>query len=181
MVSAVKVRGRRLHELAREGVEVERAPRRVHVDRFDVSPVGDGAWRFEVACGSGTYVRTLVDDLGRALGGGAHVTSLRRTGSGRFTLDDAVALDAFVAAGPAAVVHAPLAMVVAPGRRDAVGARHRLDRHGRARRRADGRGRRRRACGVRRSGALLGVATLDAAGVLRPAVVLPSGGADLDG
>ncbi len=181
MVSAVKVAGRRLHELAREGVEVERAPRRVHVARFDVSPVGDGAWRFEVACASGTYVRALVDDLGRALGAGAHVTSLRRTGSGRFTLDDAVALDAFVAAGRDAALLAPLAMVshlgvVTLSTREAGSFRH-----GRSLAAPPGalQGDERAVCDE--SGALLGVATIDAAGALRPAVVLASGGADADG
>jgi tRNA pseudouridine55 synthase len=94
MVSAVQIGGRRLHELAREGVEVDRAPRAVHVAAFRVSPLGAGTYRFEVTCSSGTYVRSLVDDLGRALGGGAHLATLRRTRVGRFSLDDAVALDA---------------------------------------------------------------------------------------
>jgi tRNA pseudouridine55 synthase len=95
MVSAVKVGGKRLHELARAGVEVDRAPRPVHVARFDVTPTGEPlVWRAEVECSSGTYVRTLAADLGTALGGGAHLRALRRTRSGRFTLDDAVALDA---------------------------------------------------------------------------------------
>ena len=81
MVSAVKVDGRRLHELAREGVEVERAARRVTVSRFDTAPdpARPGVYRAEVVCSSGTYIRVLADDLGRALGGGAHVANLRRT------------------------------------------------------------------------------------------------------
>ena len=94
MVSAVHHEGRRLHELAREGVEVERAPRRVHVAAFGVAPLGDGSWAFTVECSSGTYVRSLVDDLGAAVGGGAHLTSLRRTAVGAFALDDAVTLEA---------------------------------------------------------------------------------------
>ena len=91
MVSAVKVDGRRLHELAREGKEVERAPRPVTVHRFDVTPVmGErGVWRAEVECSSGTYVRVLAADLGAALGGGAHLRALRRTAVGDFTLADA--------------------------------------------------------------------------------------------
>jgi tRNA pseudouridine55 synthase len=95
MVSAVKVGGRRLHELARAGEEVERAPRRVTVHRLDVEPVpGDpSAFRLSVTCSSGTYVRALAADLGRALGGGAHLRRLRRTSVGSFTLDEAVALD----------------------------------------------------------------------------------------
>lgn len=94
MVSAVKVDGRRLHELARDGIEVERAPRRVTVTAFDVAR-RDDVWAFSVSCSSGTFVRSLVDDLGRALGGAAHLTSLRRTRVGRFTLADATPLDAF--------------------------------------------------------------------------------------
>lgn len=90
MVSALKVGGRRLHELAREGVEVDRDPRPVHVARFEVSATGDPAvFRAEVECSSGTYVRSLAADLGHALGGGAHLRSLRRTAVGRFTLEEA--------------------------------------------------------------------------------------------
>jgi tRNA pseudouridine55 synthase len=86
MVSAVKVGGRRLHELARQGVEVERPARAVTVYRFDVAPdpVRPGVYRAEVECSSGTYIRVLADDLGRALGGGAHVADLRRTRIGSF-------------------------------------------------------------------------------------------------
>ena len=94
MVSAVKVGGRRLHELAREGVEVERAPRPVVVHRFDVDPGPEsGVVRITVECSSGTYVRTLAADLGGALGGGAHLRRLRRTAVGPFTLADARPLD----------------------------------------------------------------------------------------
>lgn len=94
MVSAIKIDGRRLHELAREGVEVERPARRVRVDRFELQPTDDPLeWEAEVACSSGTYVRVLAADLGRLLGGGAHLVALRRRSVGPFTLDDAVALD----------------------------------------------------------------------------------------
>lgn len=92
MVSALKVGGRRLHRLAREGIEVERSARGVTVHRFEVtslvSPEGP-VLGIEVDCSSGTYVRTLADDLGRALGGGAHLRNLRRTAIGSFTLDRA--------------------------------------------------------------------------------------------
>jgi tRNA pseudouridine55 synthase len=86
MVSAVKVGGRRLHRLAREGQEVERAPRPVTVYRFDTEadPARPGVYRALVECSSGTYVRVLAHDLGLALGGGAHVASLRRTRVGSF-------------------------------------------------------------------------------------------------
>lgn len=86
MVSALKVDGKRLHEYAREGVEVERKARPVRVDRFEIEPTGEpGVWKMSVTCSSGTYVRTLADDLGRLLGGGAHIRRLRRHRVGRFT------------------------------------------------------------------------------------------------
>jgi tRNA pseudouridine55 synthase len=93
MVSAKKVDGRRLHELAREGVEVERAPVPVRVDRFAVGePIAPGVLPVEVACSSGTYVRSLAADLGAALGGGAHLRNLRRLAVGPFRIDEAVPL-----------------------------------------------------------------------------------------
>lgn len=86
MVSAVKVDGRRLHTLARQGLEVERAPRPVVVHRFGVGPSAEpGVFRIVVTCSSGTYVRVLAADLGSALGGGAHLRHLRRTSVGSFT------------------------------------------------------------------------------------------------
>jgi tRNA pseudouridine55 synthase len=94
MVSAVRVDGKRLHELAREGKEVEREARPVTVHRFDIEPTEDPlVYRAEVACSSGTYIRTLAADLGHALGGGAHLRGLRRHAVGRFTLDDASSID----------------------------------------------------------------------------------------
>jgi tRNA pseudouridine55 synthase len=94
MVSAVKVDGKRLHELAREGKEVDRKPRPVTVHRFEVEPTDDPmVYRAEVACSSGTYIRTLAADLGHALGGGAHLRGLRRQAVGPFELDDACTLD----------------------------------------------------------------------------------------
>jgi tRNA pseudouridine55 synthase len=91
MVSALKVGGRRLHQLARAGVTVERQARPVTVHRFDVNGLAAGVLDVEVECSSGTYVRVLADDLGRALGGGAHLRRLRRTAVGPF--DDPVPLD----------------------------------------------------------------------------------------
>ncbi len=98
MVSAIKVGGRRLHELARAGVEVERAPRRVTVTRFDVAAGPEpGVVRIAVDCSSGTYVRTLAADLGTALGGGAHLRRLRRTAVGPFTVDMATPVEELTA------------------------------------------------------------------------------------
>ncbi len=104
MVSAIKVDGRRLHELAREGKEIDRPPRPVHVGRFDIEPVDPeaGRWRARIECSSGTYVRSLVADLGVALGGGAHVITLRRRSVGPFTLEDAAPLEDATVRSPAA-------------------------------------------------------------------------------
>ncbi len=97
MVSAVKIDGKRLHELAREGKEIERPPRPVTVHRFDVTPTDDPlVYRAEVDCSSGTYIRTLAADVGHALGGGAHLRNLRRTAVGGFTLDQACSLEDIV-------------------------------------------------------------------------------------
>lgn len=90
MVSALKIDGRRLYELAREGIEVERAARPSTVSRFDIESTTDPmVLRATVDCSSGTYIRSLADDLGKLLGGGAHLRNLRRTRVGRFTLDQA--------------------------------------------------------------------------------------------
>lgn len=102
MVSAVRVGGRRLHELAREGEEVEREARPVTVHRFGVEATDDPlVYRATVVCSSGTYVRTLAADLGTALGGGAHLRRLRRTAVGSFTDADAHPVDEIVVLPPA--------------------------------------------------------------------------------
>ncbi len=95
MVSAVKVGGRRLHELAREGVEVEREARPVIVHDLTVGSVdaGAGVYRMEVRCSSGTYIRSLAADIGTALGGGGHLRALRRTAIGSFTVGEARPVD----------------------------------------------------------------------------------------
>lgn len=90
MVSAISIDGRRLHELAREGIEVERAPRPVTVHSFEVDDeVEPGCYPISVECSSGTYIRSLAADVGSALGGGAHLRDLRRTAIGSFTVTDA--------------------------------------------------------------------------------------------
>jgi tRNA pseudouridine55 synthase len=112
MFSAVRVGGRRLHEAARAGEEVARAPRRVRIDALELVslepwPVPDGAGpgalgmgsargrraEIDVRCSKGTYVRTLAVDLGRALGVPAHLAALRRTRSSGFTLEQALPLE----------------------------------------------------------------------------------------
>ena len=95
MVSAKKVDGRRLHELAREGVEVERKAVPVLVERFAVGePVEPGVYPIDVTCSAGTYIRSLAADVGAALGGGAHLRTLRRLAVGPYGIDEAVALEA---------------------------------------------------------------------------------------
>ena len=90
MVSAIRVDGKRLHELARQGIEIERAPRPVTIHRFDVTDwVAPEVLSIDVECSAGTYIRTLADDLGRLLGGGAHLRNLRRTHVGAFTIAEA--------------------------------------------------------------------------------------------
>lgn len=94
MVSAVKVGGRRLHDLARQGIEVEREARPVTIHRFDVSATDDPlVFAVEVGCSSGTYIRSLVADLATALGGGGHLRNLRRTAIGSFSLEESHVLE----------------------------------------------------------------------------------------
>lgn len=124
MVSAIKIGGRRLHQLAREGVEVDRPPRRVSVSRFDVEwaedqdpgPGGGGpVLAVSVDCSAGTYVRTLAADLGSALGGGAHLRRLRRRSVGTFAISEAIPIEELGPDGvlpPAAVLREMAAVTV---------------------------------------------------------------------
>jgi tRNA pseudouridine55 synthase len=94
MVSAIRVDGRRLHELAREGIEVERAPRPVTIHRFGVAEgTAHEVLEVDIECSAGTYVRTLAADLGELLGGGAHLRNLRRTSVGAFGISEAAPPD----------------------------------------------------------------------------------------
>lgn len=93
MYSALKHQGKRLYELARQGVEVERRPRPVHIARYEFIERDGDELEFEVECSSGTYVRTLIDDLGQALGCGAHVIRLRRLGVDPFDDPDMHSLE----------------------------------------------------------------------------------------
>jgi len=106
MYSALKHKGRRLYELAYEGVEVEREPRPVTVYRLELLEFDGGEIVIDVLCSKGTYIRTLAEDIGRALGCGAHISRLRRTGSGPFREDEMVTmeeLEKLAAAGSAAL------------------------------------------------------------------------------
>jgi tRNA pseudouridine55 synthase len=94
MVSAIKIDGKRLHELAREGKEVDRPPRPVTIHEFTVTGQPEpGVLSIEVLSSPGTYVRTLAADLGQLLGGGAHLRNLRRTAVGDYAIDDAAPPD----------------------------------------------------------------------------------------
>jgi len=90
--SAVKIKGKKAYEMAREGEEVELLPRKIQVYNLDLLEWAPPDAVIDVYCSSGTYVRSLAHDLGEALGCGAHLVGLRRTKSGRFTLRDAVPL-----------------------------------------------------------------------------------------
>jgi len=114
-VSAIKVDGKRAYALAREGIEVELAPREVVIGRFDVlAERRDGGvvdLDVVVDCSSGTYIRSLARDLGAALGVGGHLTALRRTRVGPFGVEGAASLDDLAATpllAPAAVAEAVL-------------------------------------------------------------------------
>jgi tRNA pseudouridine55 synthase len=93
MHSALKHEGKPLYELARAGREVERAARRVRIDAIDVVAFDAPTLVLDVRCSKGTYIRTLAEDIGEALGCGAHLAGLRRTANGGLRVADAITLD----------------------------------------------------------------------------------------
>ena len=93
MYSAVSVGGKRLYELARQGIEVERQSREVEIKRICVEQINDIEYSIEVLCSKGTYVRTLIDDIGKRLGCGAVMTKLCRTLACGFPIEKCVSLD----------------------------------------------------------------------------------------
>jgi tRNA pseudouridine55 synthase len=96
MVSAIKIGGQRLHELARAGQEVERQPRPVEIFALELIDFSDGEFPLavmRVECSKGTYIRVLADDLARSLGGRAHLEGLRRTRVGSFGLGESITVD----------------------------------------------------------------------------------------
>ena len=102
MYSALKVRGRKLYELARKGEEVARAPRTVTVYELELlGQESDTDYKFRCLCSKGTYIRTLCDDIGARLGCGGTLYALRRTRAGAFTEADAVTIDAVQERGAA--------------------------------------------------------------------------------
>lgn len=114
MVSAIQIGGQRLHELARQGIEVARSAREVTISSFRVTPGEDPAdWHFAVECSVGTYVRVLLSDLAHDLGTVGHLTTLRRVASGHFRVEDALTLEelADALASNATVLAPPSAFV----------------------------------------------------------------------
>ncbi len=93
MVSAVKKDGVPLYKLARKGLEVERKPKLIHIYSFRFDTYEEPLGTFRVACTKGTYVRSLLHELGEKAGCGAHLTQLRRVTSGRFDVQDSISLD----------------------------------------------------------------------------------------
>lgn len=95
MYSAVQVNGQRLYDLARQGVEVERTPRQIHVDRLILTEYDENTREggLEIYCGKGTYIRTIINDIGEKLGCGGIMTSLVRTSSGGFILDECYTME----------------------------------------------------------------------------------------
>ncbi len=93
MYSAVSIGGQRMYDLARRGIEVEREGRAVSIHSLDIIEFNEGGATIEVVCSKGTYIRTLIDDIGRDLGCGAVMSALRRTMSAGYNLADAIALE----------------------------------------------------------------------------------------
>jgi len=97
MYSALKRDGKPLYEYARAGIELQRVPRQVVIHRLELLSYQGSQAEISVACSKGTYIRTLAQDIGRALGGYAHLTALKRTRVGPFFLEQAVTLDSLQA------------------------------------------------------------------------------------
>ena len=96
MVSAIKKDGVPLYTLARKGIEVERESRLIHIYNCRFTSYAEPLGQFRVACTKGTYIRSIAHDLGQKLGCGAHLTTLRRSASGKFDVADALSLDAIL-------------------------------------------------------------------------------------
>ena len=109
MYSAIKLRGKKLYELARAGQEVERPPRPVTIHALEVvGQTGPDTYTLRVRCSKGTYVRTLCHDIGQALGCGGCMSALRRTEAAGFTLSDAVTLEAVQQSGEPSALLRPV-------------------------------------------------------------------------
>ena len=96
LFSAIKKDGKRLYEIARAGETVEINPRQVEIFAFDITEINGLTLKFRVVCSKGTYIRSLAHDFGKALKSGAHLSELRRTRIGEFTVDNAMLPETFV-------------------------------------------------------------------------------------
>lgn len=94
--SAIKKNGKRLYEYARKGEKVEIKARKVHIQSFNITGFKNQDVDFEIHCSKGTYIRSLVNDFGKALNSGAHLLSLRRTKIGAFSVDNALKIEEFI-------------------------------------------------------------------------------------
>jgi tRNA pseudouridine55 synthase len=92
MFSAKKIKGKKLYELARKGIEVERQPSTITIHSIKLLELQASSFKFQVSCSSGTYIRSLAHDIGQALCCGAYLTELRRTAIGPFSIDQSILL-----------------------------------------------------------------------------------------
>ncbi len=93
--SAIKVKGKRVYEMARKGIDVKLEPRKIFIKEFSITKIQLPIVAFRVVCGSGTYIRSLANDFGAALGCGAYLSSLCRTRIGDFKLENAKTIEEF--------------------------------------------------------------------------------------
>mgnify|MGYP005721883333 FL=1 len=96
LYSAIKKDGKRLYEYARLGQDIDIKPRKIFIESFNITKFQNQKVDFEVQCGKGTYIRSLANDFGKALNSGAHLSSLRRTKIGDFSINDAIKINEFV-------------------------------------------------------------------------------------
>jgi tRNA pseudouridine55 synthase len=109
MYSALKLRGKPLYEYARAGITVEREPREVQIFQLDIESLHDTQLSIIVHCSAGTYIRTLAEDIGHALGCGAHLILLERTASGSFSISQSIPLETLEGMGGGARIERLLA------------------------------------------------------------------------
>lgn len=96
MFSAKKINGKKLYELARKGIEIDRPDKDIKIHNLDLLEIYDDKIRFKVKCSKGTYVRVLVNDIGDDLGCGAHLSALRRTAAGELKIEQAHTMDQII-------------------------------------------------------------------------------------
>ena len=168
MHSALKRDGQPLYRLARRGEHVERAPRRVRISHLEVTRLAGAELALKVVCTKGTYIRVLAEDIGEALGCGAHLSALRRTASGRFRIEQAARLEDLASGEERARRLLPLGALVDGLPRAELGAAEEARlRQGQALKIS---GLRAGLCAVVRAdgGVVIGLASADGAGALRP-------------